>query len=592
MIPRTFDIENADDRACEEIIFNSLRDNLTENYFVYHSVKNTFRTKNKRNKEAEADFIIFDPKRGLIVVEAKHILGFCIDKGVWTDSNGNEIHYGNGPYNQVKDYVGRLKEAIQEKIPGIYGKFPITYIVWFHAMSAESLREFNTCSDFNFEHTFSKDDLANPLPRINKILKEQALVDTTRGTLTEPERKKLEQILNLEVYVFDYKHDVDEKNKNFNILLDEQKRILDFIEYQPTACIQGLGGTGKTVIAVEKAKRCSLDGRTLFLCFNSELRTHLSRENKDFENIDFQSVDSLMGKMTYSDLFNYILSDEFKYKNVIIDEAQDISHDIAFTDDPGKKRNLKVLLDSIFEAFKEKTTKSGGCFFVFFDKYQCIQSESSMLPGFIEKPDCLLTLHINCRNTIEICRTATAPLEEGYKGQLRIKHVVNKGVKGDKPDLFICANCIDTIKKVDSLAQKAIEKYGKNLVILTMKTLDTTLLNNSNKFNKYQGVFETEKGQKVKVSTIRKFKGLEADSIVLVDVSEKTFDISNAKKNDDSILMFYVGCSRAKFQLSIIGNIDQEKLQNILEQDYHIGDARKSFSELAAVLGTNSYSKV
>lgn len=48
-----------------------------------------------------------------------------------------------------------------------------------------------------------------------------------------------------------------------NQLLYEQYRLLDFLEDQPTAVINGAAGTGKTMIAVEKARRNSIDGEAI-----------------------------------------------------------------------------------------------------------------------------------------------------------------------------------------------------------------------------------------------------------------------------------------------------------------------------------------
>lgn len=592
MIPQVFKKEDADNRAHEEEIFNSLRDHLSGNYYVYHSVKPSFRNKNSTNSEAEADFIIFNLKKGLIVVEAKHIEGFTIEDGIWRDSNGMEIHYGDGPYAQAKLFMSRLKDSIKEKIPGILSKFPITYIVWFHAMSQVTVDNINTLSDFELEHTLSKDDLLDPSYKIEKILSEQATKDGTSLQLTKTDRKILEQIMNLNASVFDVKSNSENKEREFNVLLDGQKRILDFLEFQQAACIQGLGGTGKTVIAVEKAKRCSFDGKTLFLCFNTELNKKLALDNKEFDNIDFYSTDSFRGDRTYSDLCSYILSDEFDYKNVIIDEAQDFAHDIIDSRDPKKQENMKDLLDMIFEAFKEQTLKRDGCFYVFFDKYQCIQSESKILPEFINRPECLLTLNINCRNTVEISNTSTAPLTEGYKGKIKIKHAINKGVRGEKPNLFVCSSDSVALGQINNVIDSAAGKYGKDVVILTLRTLETTILSSSKKYDKDKGVFESANNGSIKVSTVRKFKGLEANSIILIDVSEKTFDISDQNNLEKSILLFYVGCSRAKFKLDILATIDKKKLQDILEDCYNIGDARKSCVELANMLCTNPYQSV
>lgn len=61
-----------------------------------------------------------------------------------------------------------------------------------------------------------------------------------------------------------------------NQLLHEQYRLLDFLEEQNSAVINGAAGTGKTMIAVEKARRHSINGeKVLFMCYNRLLCDYL-----------------------------------------------------------------------------------------------------------------------------------------------------------------------------------------------------------------------------------------------------------------------------------------------------------------------------
>ena len=69
--------------------------------------------------------------------------------------------------------------------------------------------------------------------------------------------------------------------------------------------------------------------------------------------------------------------------------------------------------------------------------------------------------------------------------------------------------------------------------------------------------FYIYKGQKVPATTCRKFKGLEADKVILVDVDKGTI-------MDDNKL-FYVGSSRARFELSILANLNDEDCVEVLK---------------------------
>ena len=66
---------------------------------------------------------------------------------------------------------------------------------------------------------------------------------------------------------------------------------------------------------------------------------------------------------------------------------------------------------------------------------------------------------------------------------------------------------------------------------------------------------------KVLFTTVRKFKGLEADVIICVDVDENTFS------NDRNRSSFYVGTSRAKTWLDILTLATPESLAQAIAKD-------------------------
>ena len=56
-----------------------------------------------------------------------------------------------------------------------------------------------------------------------------------------------------------------------------------------------------------------------------------------------------------------------------------------------------------------------------------------------------------------------------------------------------------------------------------------------------------------------KFKGLEADAIIMVDVDRDTF-------NDSNKMLFYVGASRARLNLDIMAVLSDDDCKEILER--------------------------
>lgn len=80
--------------------------------------------------------------------------------------------------------------------------------------------------------------------------------------------------------------------------------MLNFLEEQKSVLINGAAGTGKTLIAVERAIRFANQGqKVLFLCYNKYLKEELKKKNEnpliDFYNIDSYVV-NLVGEINYN----------------------------------------------------------------------------------------------------------------------------------------------------------------------------------------------------------------------------------------------------------------------------------------------------
>ena len=74
----------------------------------------------------------------------------------------------------------------------------------------------------------------------------------------------------------------------------------------------------------------------------------------------------------------------------------------------------------------------------------------------------------------------------------------------------------------------------------------------------------------------RKFKGLEADAVILVDFTELTV-INDA-------MLFYVGASRARIRLEIMTTMDNESCRNTMERMKGEGAGRRPMRDLASML--------
>ncbi len=336
-----------------------------------------------------------------------------------------------------------------------------------------------------------------------------------------------------------------EQEEVFVRLTREQNSLLDYLEEQRVAVIHGAAGTGKTWLAVEKARKLADSGKVLFLCFNQFLRLYLQdlkNENpKKYTIIEFYNlpqlvcqklgVPSVEKEAIIQFLENYDVYD-WEFKHVIIDEGQDFD-------------------DNQIEHLYDIALLQEGAFYVFFDKNQFVQGRE--FPKWLKNAECRLVLNINCRNTFSIADTSGKPIGVEPK-------VKNKGVKGDMPKFHICVDKTAELKKISSL----IDQYRNNgyaynqICILTVKTEAASFLQGVDKIGNHS-IKSIRGNNGVLFTTARKFKGLEADVIIIIDLEGETF------AEEESRRLFYVGASRAKHYLDIIFVGDNEALSEMVK---------------------------
>lgn len=545
--PKTLDA-----RSLEDVIFESLK-KLDDEYYVFHSFSITNVSKDILY-ESETDFIIFNQNKGILCIEAKAgEIKFA--KGRWKYQSGREMSH-DGPYNQAAMNKWKIKKYIENSnFKGIANKCKILHAVWFPSITKKYLNNINLPSESDKNITLTQSDLDNPSKKIESIFKIN-IPNRMKTNLTKEDSFRLINfVLCPSFNLFpSIKSKGNLKEIIFNRLLKEQSNVLNYLVDQKTALINGAAGTGKTMIAIEKAKRNSSEGyNVLFLCYNKKLKEYLE-QNYVFDNVSYYTIDGLACKYSNSSQPNYdILESEligmaikntFPYDHIIIDEGQDFGKENI------EESNIISILKDII------TEKKDGTFYIFYDKLQMVQSKK--LPNYILDADCKLTLYKNCRNTIKIAETSMSTLE---KKQLLMAEF---SIHGDNPNIHF----IKDINKLNEYIKEILKKISSDdIIILTCKTEKRSDFDNKIEINsKYQ------------FTTCRKFKGLEADTVIMVDVDKDTF-------LEDS-LIFYVGSSRAKTNLHIISSISEEEARDILNKKFDIIYKRKNpYKRLAAAIG-------
>lgn len=558
MIPETPHI--FEPASQEGLMFDALT-LLPDDYYVFHSFRistvqdNTFH-------ESETDFVIFHKKHGVICLEAKagHIK---YKDGYWYYASGIPMH-NDGPFNQASSNKWKLIKYIKNsKACALVDKCKFLHAVWFPSVSDNELRSMTLPPEADKALVLTKEALADPEKFLTRIYSIE-LPNRIETKLTEAEAQKLiREIFCPQFNVFPSASlDSDLKKLVFHRLLREQAGILNFLEDQRSASINGAAGTGKTMIAIEKAQRNTAENQsTLFLCYNSQLKNFLS-ENYSNPKIHYYTIAGLACKLcntTFPDykrmknvLEDMYFSGAFPYDHVVVDEGQDFGSEILEQTDI-----LQLIHDLIID-----NEEKNGTFYVFYDRLQLIQADK--IPQFIEDSDCKLTLYRNCRNTENIAVTSLRPISE------RKPKLLENAVKGTPAKIHFCDTEAKAMEELDMTIDNILAEGFKDVVILTCKTEDSSLLKSGIKDGRYRN--------KYRFTTCRKFKGLEADAIILIDVDGESF-------NPDNVLIYYVGTSRARLRLDVITMLSDEECLDILQNTLkRTGKIRKPRRELASAL--------
>lgn len=558
MIPDT--PRNFATASLEGIMFDALQ-KLPNDYYVFHSFR-MISVANNTLHESETDFVIFNQKYGIICLEAKAGAIEYRD-GNWFYASGIKMKH-EGPFVQASLNKHKLRQYIERsRLASLLERCKFLHGVWFPSITTEKLNSMPFPPDADRKIVLTKDALDNPEPYLERIYALDAQKRTSTSLTDDDVKRMVREVLCPHFNVFPtatFENDL--KKMVFHRLLKEQSGILNFLSEQKTAVINGAAGTGKTMIAVEKAQRHANEGENvLFLCFNTKLRDYLE-DNYSNHNIDFFTVAALACKKCNTSTANYSLlkswlddmffHGKFPYKHVVVDEGQDFG-----TDEIRELEILELLRDIVTDE------SVGGTFYVFYDKLQLVQSKQ--IPKYIEDADCKLTLYRNCRNTENIAKTSLKVIPE------RKAILIEGSVKGTPAKIYY-RTAETSITCLDGVIKEFLSDGIKNIVILTCKTESESVLANVVRNGKYQ--------DKYLFTTCRKFKGLEADGVILIDVDSKTF-------NSHNVMLYYVGTSRARIRLGLIAQLNDDDCREVLTNCLNFeGKIRNPRRDLASALNT------
>lgn len=537
-LPREFDPKSKEGLMFEEL------STLPEDYYVFHSFS-IITTNGDIVEESEADFVVFNPKKGILCIEAKAGQIDYVD-GSWRYGSGISMKK-DGPYNQASSNKWRIKDLMTNKgLKFELARCKLLHAVWFPDVSMNKLKSQQLPAEADLKITLTSDSFGRIKEEIERIFDLEVPARIKTELSEESAEKILNRVLAPSFSLISLSEAKLERNRHaFKKMLKEQVALLNYLEEQNTAVINGLAGTGKTVMAVEKARRHSERGQSvLFLCYNKFLQEHL-KTTYVLPNVEYYTIDGLACKLCSRSEPDYLLLKEkleemyienaFPYQHVIIDEGQDFGK--------SEHAETEIVQNLMLNALREERE---GTFYLFYDKNQMIQSNN--VPQYIEDADCKLTLYRNCRNTENIATTSLRLLGSDKSPRLH-----QDAVKGDSPFVVFASDAEETKKRINSIIDFYIEQGYSDISILTCKTESSSIIAEYCKESKYCG----RKGN-IRFTTCRKFKGLESDAIIVIDIDEKTFNDRQGEQ------LMYVGSSRARYHLSCVVNMTEDECVRLL----------------------------
>ena len=261
----------------ERYVYERFQSVLPPAWIVIHSQRfllpRNGRSRDGRlDREGELDFLILDPSRGAIGLEVK---GGGVERtpAGWRSTGRDGRHDIKDPGRQASSATHAIREYL-EGAPGFGGKGFRCSFTWGVVLPGIECPG-DMGPDLPRDVILDRSDFGRLRDAVDRLFRRgigdgrplpEAGADAFVATLVEryPPASRL---------ALQFR----EENQELLRLTDEQMRLLNSLAAHDRAAIAGAAGTGKTVLAMEKARRLALAGqRVLVLCFNVPLARELA----------------------------------------------------------------------------------------------------------------------------------------------------------------------------------------------------------------------------------------------------------------------------------------------------------------------------
>jgi ATP:corrinoid adenosyltransferase len=542
----------------EHEIFTKLKqEEPTRDWIVLHSLDIA---QHLRQVAGEADFVIIVPTLGVLCLEVKACHSLQRRDGLWFyghDPKGDP----RGPFKQAAEAMHSLRQQVIQsdtslsRVP-FWSAVAFPYIE-FNAASGE-WHPWQVIDSARFKRQQMAPLVIGTLRSARAHLSSQPSAKWFRDGERLPDIQQSAAIARILRSNFEFtEKSYDRRSRKQTELIrytSEQFAALDTMEDNPRVLFTGPAGTGKTVLALETARRSASAGKSVLLvCFNRLLGRWLSEQPlarssqvtsgtlhqymagiagiKVPEGVDDSFWKTELPDAAMSKLLDGH-GDAGRFDLVIADEVQDLLHP-PYLD----------LLDLVL-----KGGLDGGSWRMFGDfERQMLYGQDRVQVEELLRKECGTfargSLRVNCRNTPRVATLShlLGRLTPNYSRILRPDDQI-------EPTISYYATPSQQRKELGKTLERLFkESYsGDDITVLSPKAGSRCAASGVTEkpWCDQLASFEEAATGQIRYTTIQSFKGLDSPAIVVTDIEHVDGDMFSS--------LFYVATTRALERLFII----------------------------------------
>lgn len=559
------------DSVAEERLFDAFRSiEGKESWVVLHS-QELSKVKNKR--QSEVDFIVFVPKKGIVVVECKGAKKVSISGSNWEMEGVPPASRTANPFMQADDAIRAIRANLKQNGFRDVDQIPIARLVWLPWIEQRDLFQIGT--EFQTWELALHDEMTAPEKAVLRALDEENRSKQGNRSITYKPASFTSDQMAAYIRVLRTTAEVEMNPELFSQERDlairkassSQLQVLDLLAQNNWLFFEGEAGTGKTVLLTQCAERWVQEGRrVLYVCYNEMLAAEMGERIGKHPRVDVFTFNALLLKLAGKrknpskpsktwfdeDLPSLALErmesgSRFPiYEAICIDEFQDLStrpeiFKVITSLLDGSTRPAKVAL----AADDEQQINTNGHFV---NSFRFLEENSA--------PFVHVGLSTNCRQSPRLTSAINRLLN---RRSTTTKHILGRSWTGS---LEVIETTPDLQEKhLYRVLRRLLKSYApKDIRVLSpfgethsalgrLKTdpaLDSEEIANLKRLTAFP-----DSGGQIRWRSIPKFKGLENDVVVITDISQASSEWL-AGHGQTLNRNLYVGLSRARFHAVLL----------------------------------------